>query len=369
MALWDRIVSLFRSTPAPRPPRPRVHGRVVWGDINDLASPVPEALPPASELETPAPESGKVKALVGKPAVSLPLPDTDKVEEPSSGEEPPSTQELNELLWGDKAPPSRPAHRIPAPAPDPAPVDVRFLSYFSWLEDSPGYAEFSGTVEGADPLLCPICHTLVLKEDRLPLQSPQAVHRSCYQKYYDALSKITSAESARALFAREPKALHCVHWIHEHWPTYPPDWDVRRERVLKRAGWECEECGEREDELDVHHKIPIVQGGLHSPDNLICLCRDCHEKAHGRTLRAPSPAVKKESAYSRRMALLAEAMRDGTAVRFHYRDQKGKETDRVFSPKAWETRHGVQCVKGYCHLRGSSRTFVVRRMSKVAETN
>lgn len=24
MALWDRIVSLFRSTPAPRPPRPHV---------------------------------------------------------------------------------------------------------------------------------------------------------------------------------------------------------------------------------------------------------------------------------------------------------------------------------------------------------
>ena len=139
-----------------------------------------------------------------------------------------------------------------------------------------------------------------------------------------------------------------------------------RSCVLKRAGWECEECGEREDELDVHHKTPIAQGGLHSPDNLICLCRDCHEKAHGRTLGAPSSAVKKESAYSRRMALLAEAMRNGTAVRFHYRDQKGKETDRVFSPKAWETRHGVQCVKGYCHLRKFNRTFIVCRMSKVA---
>ena len=31
MALWDRILSLFRSAPAPQPPRPRVHGRVVWG--------------------------------------------------------------------------------------------------------------------------------------------------------------------------------------------------------------------------------------------------------------------------------------------------------------------------------------------------
>ena len=55
MTLWDRIVSLFRSALALQPLWPRVHGRVVWGDIDDLASPVPEALPPASELETPAP--------------------------------------------------------------------------------------------------------------------------------------------------------------------------------------------------------------------------------------------------------------------------------------------------------------------------
>ena len=143
MPLWDRIVSLFRSTPAPRPPRPQVHGRVIWGDIDDPASPVPEALPPAPVLETPAPESGEVKVLVGEPAVSVPLPDIDKVEEFLSRKEPPSTQELNELLWRGKAPAPRPAHRLPAPAPDPAPVDVRFLSYFSWLEDSPGYAEFS----------------------------------------------------------------------------------------------------------------------------------------------------------------------------------------------------------------------------------
>lgn len=259
MTLWDRIVSLFRSAPAPRPPRPQVQGCVVWGDIDDPASPV---------LETPAPEPGEVRVLVEEPAViSVPLPDIDKVKEFLSRKEPPSTQELNELLWGDKTSPFRSVLRPPAPVPAPAPVDARVLSCFSWLGDSPGYAEFSGTVEGADPLLCPICHTLVLREDWLPLQSPQAVHRSCYQKYYDALSKITSVESARALFARDPKALHCFHWIHEYWPTYPPDWDVRRERVLKRAGWECEECGECEDELDVHHKTPIAQGGLHSPDN------------------------------------------------------------------------------------------------------
>lgn len=369
MALWDRIVSLFRSTPTPEPPRPQVQGRVVWGDFDDFPSPVLEELPSVPVLENLAADSQEARAPVGEAAVSVPLSDVGKVVvEFPPRKAPLNSQQLNKPLREENAPRPRPVRRTPTSVPELATEDVRFLSCFSWLEDSPGYADFSRNVEEADPLLCPLCHTLVLKEDRLPLQSPQAVHRSCYQQCYKALSQISSIEAARLLFAKKPDALFCFHWIHEHWPTYPPDWDVRRERVLKRAGWECEGCGEHEDELDVHHKTPIAQGGLHTPENLICLCRDCHEQAHGRTLGDFASGANKESSYSHRMALLTEAMRDGTAVRFHYRDQKGRETDRVFSPKAWETRHGVQCVKGWCHLRKSNRTFIVRRMSKVAAT-
>ena len=99
MTLWDRIVSLFRSAPAPRPPRPQVQGCVVWGDIDDPASPV---------LETPAPEPGEVRVLIEEPAIiSVPLPDIDKVKEFLSRKKPPSTQELNELLWRDKTSPFR----------------------------------------------------------------------------------------------------------------------------------------------------------------------------------------------------------------------------------------------------------------------
>ena len=33
--------------------------------------------------------------------------------------------------------------------------------------------------------------------------------------------------------------------------------------------------------LHVHHILPINHGGDHHIDNLISLCRDCHEEEHG----------------------------------------------------------------------------------------
>ena len=31
---------------------------------------------------------------------------------------------------------------------------------------------------------------------------------------------------------------------------------------------------------EVHHKVPISQGGTHDPSNLMSLCRSCHNKIH-----------------------------------------------------------------------------------------
>jgi len=40
----------------------------------------------------------------------------------------------------------------------------------------------------------------------------------------------------------------------------------------------CENCGCKS--VDIHHLIFKSQGGKDSADNLIALCRKCHEKAH-----------------------------------------------------------------------------------------
>ena len=75
----------------------------------------------------------------------------------------------------------------------------------------------------------------------------------------------------------QPKRLHNF---------YKSDlWHKVREEVILRAG-RCEVCGKPGTE--VHHKIHLTLDNLDdqsislNPDNLLLLCKDCHNKMHGR---------------------------------------------------------------------------------------
>jgi len=50
--------------------------------------------------------------------------------------------------------------------------------------------------------------------------------------------------------------------------------------ILHRDDYKCQECGTKEGKLHVHHIVFRSNGGTNSPDNLIALCADCHEKVH-----------------------------------------------------------------------------------------
>lgn len=66
-------------------------------------------------------------------------------------------------------------------------------------------------------------------------------------------------------------------------------WQRKRDRILKRDGYVCQDqraCNglTRADEVD--HIVPKAQGGTDSPDNLQAICRTCHaEKTRGEALR------------------------------------------------------------------------------------
>lgn len=69
------------------------------------------------------------------------------------------------------------------------------------------------------------------------------------------------------------------------------DWKKCRAAFIKRQGGLCERCyakGLIVPGVIVHHKIHITPQTLNDPsvvfnfDNLELLCRDCHEKEHGR---------------------------------------------------------------------------------------
>lgn len=43
----------------------------------------------------------------------------------------------------------------------------------------------------------------------------------------------------------------------------------------------CEKCGKK-DELEVHHIIPLVEGGSDDFENFVALCSDCHKLFHNK---------------------------------------------------------------------------------------
>lgn len=66
-------------------------------------------------------------------------------------------------------------------------------------------------------------------------------------------------------------------------PTYKahlvgPDWAAKRADCLARAGYRCEQCGLPYG-LTAHHRT-YERLGHELPEDLVCLCRDCHRKIH-----------------------------------------------------------------------------------------
>lgn len=59
-----------------------------------------------------------------------------------------------------------------------------------------------------------------------------------------------------------------------------PEWQVRRVQALTRAGYKCQTCSSRDMTLDVHHNS-YENYGDERPQDLVVLCRSCHQKFHG----------------------------------------------------------------------------------------
>ena len=63
-------------------------------------------------------------------------------------------------------------------------------------------------------------------------------------------------------------------------------WLLARQQKIASCNGRCELCGAIGEE--VHHKIPLTPENIHDPsitlgeENLIYLCKDCHNKQHNR---------------------------------------------------------------------------------------
>lgn len=64
---------------------------------------------------------------------------------------------------------------------------------------------------------------------------------------------------------------------------YGRAWKRIRDKYVKEHPF-CELCFEKGIIVpvdEVHHKLPLAEGGTHDRSNLISLCKSCHAKIHG----------------------------------------------------------------------------------------
>ena len=68
-----------------------------------------------------------------------------------------------------------------------------------------------------------------------------------------------------------------------------PSQTLARKRKIKANGSICDHCG-YEGYVELHHIIPVSEGGTHDDDNTWLLCDACHRKVHGYKARRPGVA-------------------------------------------------------------------------------
>lgn len=64
--------------------------------------------------------------------------------------------------------------------------------------------------------------------------------------------------------------------------SYPSDWADRASRVRRRDR-ACQTCGVANVSLDAHHIVYLSNYGTNQQNNLVALCRPCHEEVHDRS--------------------------------------------------------------------------------------
>lgn len=160
---------------------------------------------------------------------------------------------------------------------------------------------------------------------------------------------------------------HRLTSLYDLYLTYPPDWDTRKEQVIKRDGGSCSKC-RRVRKLHLHHIKSLSSGGSNEISNLIILCEKCHSKQHGGKDFSDDFSIS-ETAFSKRVSNIRYAIEHGERIRFEYK--KPNETSymiRAIKPfELVELAHqrdsgSTLCVSGYCELRKANRTFALKRM-------
>lgn len=145
-------------------------------------------------------------------------------------------------------------------------------------------------------------------------------------------------------------------------------WGQLRNRIFTMYNNKCAKCGINKN-LTVHHKIELSLGGSNTLDNLELLCRNCHEAIHEHSIFddlryfGGNDNYGKNPKLSRKVSVIADAIRNSKDLIIDYIDRYDKRTHRTITPKNLFREHNRIYVRTFCHLRKDDRTFRVSRLT------
>ena len=184
----------------------------------------------------------------------------------------------------------------------------------------------------------------------------------------DVISE-TEIEDLRAKLVKLESILSGVY---DHLQCWPPDWEARREEIIRQNGSVCSHC---EAEADVYlvHDIPIFEGGTNELDNLTLICAACYRGMYREVNFFGTSTLKaSQLGFSEPFAEIQSAIDNDQKIQFDYKKPSDRRwTTRVVIPERIfnipNTRESGEtlCVEGFCELRQDTRVFALERMPEL----
>lgn len=157
--------------------------------------------------------------------------------------------------------------------------------------------------------------------------------------------------------------------LYDYLPNWPPDWDERKQYLIRENGSICSHCDE-EGEVYLVHDIPVFEGGTNELDNLTLICAECYRGMYREgdlfgdfTLKAS------QSEFSEQVAEIQSAIDNDQRIQFDYKKPSDRRwTTRVVVPERLlnipNNRESGEtlCIEGFCELRADTRVFALERM-------
>lgn len=138
--------------------------------------------------------------------------------------------------------------------------------------------------------------------------------------------------------------------------------------LIERNGDCCNECGQTDIPLQVHHIIPVSKGGEDVIENMELLCYECHRKKHNHYFEELGSSNR---TIPQKFELINWAYHNEKKIEIKYVKFDGTASKRVIKPLTpiyKDSFNGAKedyYIKAFCYLRNEERIFKISRIESV----